>query len=215
MAELQVAYLQDIMPISRIEPLQSVDIPGIRIYGKNLLSTVSVLINGLESPSFVVLNRGQVVAELPTSVIGDIVRSVAALSNRVLTTERSVVTFRLGGRSSKVVGIMRLVQRYVTMLLTTPGADIIHPQLGGGLLQIIGRPVRNKENIQAAVQQAVSKASSDLKRVQSTTERLAEDEILVTAQLASVYFDPRTTTLAIRVQVVSAAGDAALANLFI
>lgn len=215
MADLQITYLQDIMPVTKVEPLPSATIPAVRIYGRNLLAAASVLINGIESPSFIVVSKGQLVAEIPTSLVGDLIRSVAVLSNRIVTTERSVVTFRLGGHSSKIRGILRLVQRYVLMLLTTPGSDIHNTEMGGGILRLIGKSINGNENIQASVQQSVAKAATDLKRIQSTSQGLSSDETLVSATIANVFFDQRTTTLAIKVQVVSAAGDAAIANLFV
>ena len=217
MADLQVAYLRDVMPVSRIEPLSTAT-PSIRIIGRNMTHATIVLINGLESPLFIPISDSEVVAEIPTSIVNDLIRSVAVLSSRMGSVDRSVLVFRLGGTSSKVSGIQRLVQRYVLMLLSSPGSDLLNPTLGGGLLKFIGKTmggVSTNDRVAATVQQSVTKASEDLRKIQATSTGLSASEKLVSAELAGVQFDARTTTLAIRVLVDSAEGRAALANLFV
>ena len=217
MADLQVAYLRDVMPVTRIEPVDT-SVPSIRILGRHMSSATVVLINGLESPLFIPISDSEVIAEIPTSIVNDLIRSVAVLSNRMGTAERAVLVFRLGGASSKVSGIQRLVQRYVLMLLTSPGSALLNPTLGGGLLKFVGKAmggVSTNDRIAATVQQSVTKAAEDIRKIQATSSGLTAAEKLVSAQLAGVQFDARTTTLAIRVIVDSAAGRSALANLFV
>lgn len=217
MPDLQVAYLQDVMPVRRIDPLD-IAVPSIRVVGQDMNTASTVLINGLESPAFVVVSQSEIISEIPSSVVGDLIRSVAVLSNRIGSSDRSVLVFRLGGNSSKVSGILRLVQRFVLMLLTTPGTDLLNPELGGGLLNIIGRQVQGSQQggINTAVQQSISKAAGDLRTIQAkASANLLASERLTSATLAGVQFDARTTTLAIRVIVESSAGKAALANLFV
>ncbi|MCA8938939.1 MAG: hypothetical protein KDB07_03990 [Planctomycetes bacterium] len=216
MADLQVVFLRDIMPVSRVEPLDS-SIPSLRISGRNFRAASAVLINGIESPAFLSVSNSQLLAEIPSSIVGDLVRSVAVLSNRITSTDRSVLSFRISGSSSKVRGILRLVQRFVLMLLASPGSDILNPSVGGGLTNLVGKVITGSQrsNIQSAVQQIVSKTASDLKRIQAESDALTESETLASATLATVVFDPSTTTLAIRVSLVAANGQDALANLFV
>lgn len=216
MADIQVVFLRDIMPVIRVEPLDS-DVPSLRVTGRNFRSASAVLINGIESPAFLPVSDGQLLAEIPSSIVGDLVRSVAVLSNRITTTDRSVLSFRISGSSSKVRGILRLVQRYTLMMLTKPGSDLLNPELGGGLTNLVGQVVGGSQssNVQSAVQQIVSKTASDIKRIQSESNALTESETLASATLATVVFDPSTTTLAIRVQLTAANGQEALANLFV
>jgi len=183
-----------------------------------LSSASAVLINGIESPAFLVLDRHTIVVEIPSSQVGDLVRSVAVLSSRIAKTERSVLSFRIGGSSSRVSGILRLVQRYTLMLLTSPGSDIINPEMGGGLLSLVGKTLQGAgrgENVRSSIQQSISKTTADIRKLQSQGPGFDPDETLLSALLINVNFDARTTTLAVRAQLESAAGRAAVANLFV
>lgn len=217
MADLQVVFLQDLLPVSRVEPINSTT-PALRVRGKELSAASAVLINGIEAPAFLVTDRHSLVVEIPSSQVGDLIRSVAVLSSRITKADRSVLTFRIGGSSARVSGILRLVQRYVLMLMTNPGSDVLNPSLGGGLLNLVGKTIQGNgqgENVRTGIQQSISKTTSDLRKIQTQGAGLPPDETLLSALLVNVNFDARTTTLAVRLQLESAAGQLAVANLFI
>jgi len=218
MADLQVVYLQDVVTVTKVEPVDTLDIAAVKITGKRMDSAAMVLINNILSPSFLLLSQSELVAEVPSIVVdgGDIIRSVAVLSSRASNTERSVINFRLGGHLTKVTGIQRLVQRYILMLLTSPGSDLFDPDIGGGLQDLIGvvasRPASDHE-VTSSVARAVNKATEDLQSIQGTSSFLEPSERLVSADIIGTFFDPRTTVLAVQVQLNSAAGRSAVANL--
>jgi hypothetical protein len=218
MADLQVVYLQDVITVHKVEPIDSLDVAAVRVVGKKMNSAATVLINNIESPSFFIVSKSELVAEIPSIVVqnDDIIRSVAVLASRASNTERAVINFRLGGHLTKVSGIQRLVQRYILMLLTSPGSDLFDPDLGGGLQELIGRVASRPSSdheVNGSVARAVNKATEDLQRVQGSSNFLDPSERLVSADIIGTFFDPRTTVLAVQVQLNSAAGRAAVANL--
>lgn len=218
MADLQVVYLQDVISVSKIEPVNSLEVAAVKVTGKKMDAAAIVLINNIESPSFFVISKSELVAEVPSIVVDsdDIIRSVAVLSSRSSNTERSVVNFRIGGHLTKVSGIQRLVQRYILMLLTSPGSDLFDPELGGGLQDLIGTVASGPSSdhaVSGSVARAVNKATEDLQRVQGSSPFLDPSEKLVSADIMGTFFDPRTTVLAVQIQLNSAAGRSAVANL--
>lgn len=217
MADLQVVFLRDLMPVKRVEPLD-IDPPALRITGNRMSAAAAVLVNGVEAPSFIVTGRNTVIAEIPTAVLGDLIRSVAVLSDRIVSTNRSILSMRLGGTSSKVRGILRMVQRYALMMLSSPGSDIVHPEDGGGLQDMVGKVVSGSgknSSINAAIQKVVTRTNASMRRIETNSSFLEPDERFASGYLAGVLFDQKTTTLAVRVQLESAAGEAAVANLIV
>jgi hypothetical protein len=218
MADLQVVYLQDVITVHKVEPVDSLDIAAVKVVGKKMDSAATVLINNIESPSFFIVSKSELIAEIPSIVVqsDDIIRSVAVLAAKATNTERAVINFRLGGHLTKVSGIQRLIQRYILMLLTSPGSDLFDPDIGGGLQDLIGkvasRPASEHE-VSGSVARSVNKATEDLQRLQSGSQFLDPSERLVSADIIGTFFDPRTTVLAVQVQLNSAAGRAAVANL--
>lgn len=215
MADLQVVFLRDMIRVSNVRPDLTKPFPALRIVGTDMDEAVSVLINGLESPQYLPISRTELIAEIPGGV--DVVASVAVLTNTLLSTARSVVLIRLNQQASKVSGIVRLVQRFITMLLTSPGTDLYQPTMGGGLQSLIARTFSRKDtqSLQSIAVQAVRKTVSDLVAVQSTSDFLSPDERISSAQVTGVTFDARTTTLAIQASLDSESGRTALANLFL
>lgn len=215
MADLQVVFLRDMIRISSVRPDLTKPFPALRVVGTDMDEAVSVLINGVESPQYLPISRTELIAEIPSNI--DVVASVAVLTNTLLSTARSVVVIRLNSQSSKVSGIVRLVQRFITMLLTSPGTDLYRPSMGGGLQSLIARTFsrRDSQALQSIATQAVRKTVTDLIEIQSTSDFLAPDERIASAQVTGVTFDARTTTLAIQAALDSEAGRSALANLFL
>jgi phage baseplate assembly protein W len=217
MADIQVMYLQDVLPVTNVQPLDT-NTPSLKISGSRFDSASTVLLNGIVSNVFVILHAGEIVVEIPELLQEDLIRSVAVLSSRALTGGRSVASFVLERSPSKVSGIQRLVQRFALMMLTTPGSDIVNPELGGGLQTLLGKTLNGKNQgtgIQSVVQQSISKTENDIKSLQANSIGLGFSEQLLSASLDRVTFDSRTATLAIRIIVQSAAGQVATANLFV
>ena len=218
MADVQVIYLRDVIAVDKVEPVDSLEVAALRIIGKGVGSAASVLINNIESPNFLVMSKNEIVAEVPSIVIDgdDIIRSVAVLAAKATNTERAVLTYKLSGHLTRVSGIQRLVQRYVLMLLTSPGSDIFDPDIGGGLQDLVGKVAVSLNadlDINGPVARAVNKTTEDLRKIQSQSPFLNPSERLINAELIGTFFDPRTTVLAIQIQLNSAAGRSAVTNL--
>lgn len=215
MADLQVAFLKDMARVSSVRPDLSKPFPAVRVIGSHMDAGVSVLINGMESPQFIPVSQTELIAEIPPSV--DIVASVAVLTNTIRSTERSIVLLRVNAQSGKVEGSLRLVQRFILMLLTTPGTDLYNPRMGGGLQSIISRVFGRQETsaLKNLCTQAVRKTVADLTDIQASSYHLPPSERIASAQVTGVTFDARTTTLAVQVSLDSEAGRTSTANLFL
>lgn len=215
MADIQVVFLREVLSISRVEPVDNL-LGGLRITMPRAREVEVILINGIQSPSVVPLSDTQLLAEVPSTVMGDVVRSVSALSRRPTVSDRSALAFRLLRQTKRASGIQRLVQRFVLMLLSNPGSDVFHPQQGGGFLSLVEHTTsgRMTGNLQGAVQQCITKTVQDLRSLDAKNSRLHPDEKIDQAVLSNFAFDVNTTTIAVRVGLTAVSGDSALSNLF-
>lgn len=215
MADILVVFSREMLNVTKVEPTSS--------FERGLLVTVAkakyaevVLVNGVPSASVVPVSENQLLAEVPESVMGDVIRSVSVLSYRPTQAGTSALTVRLLRQAKRAQGISRLVQRYVLMLFTDPGSDLFSPDLGGGLTSLVNKVISGHQgtNLQSSVQQCISKASRDLERIDAGNSRLTDDERLDQAVLSSLLFDPNALTIAARIGLTAISGEQAISNLF-
>lgn len=215
MADILVVFSREMLNVTKVEPTSS--------FERGLLITVAkakyaevVLVNGVPSASIVPVSENQLLAEVPESVMGDVIRSVSVLSYRPTQAGTSALTVRLLRQAKRAQGISRLVQRYVLMLFTDPGSDLFSPDLGGGLTSLVNKVISGNQgtNLQSSVQQCISKASRDLERIDASNLRLSDDERLDQAVLSSLLFDPNALTIAARIGLTAISGEQAISNLF-
>lgn len=215
MADILVVFSREMLNVTKVEPTSS--------FERGLLVTVAkakyaevVLVNGVPSASIVPVSENQLLAEVPESVMGDVIRSVSVLSYRPTQAGTSALTVRLLRQAKRAQGISRLVQRYVLMLFTDPGSDLFSPDLGGGLTSLVNKVISGNQgtNLQSSVQQCISKASRDLERIDASNLRLSDDERLDQAVLSSLLFDPNALTIAARIGLTAISGEQAISNLF-
>src|SRR4051812_35422480 len=132
--DFQVCYPQQAIILNQVRVL-----PGpprvIDVLGADFRSVDEVLINKIASPDVIVVNKTRLVAQVPDSLLDQRVLSVTVLSRRLTVSAKSVLRFRIGSTPGKVTGILRLVQKFLKLLLTTPGSDIFNKQAGGGALR--------------------------------------------------------------------------------
>lgn len=215
MADILVVFSREMLNVTKVEPTSSFE-RGLLVTAAKAKYAEVVLVNGVPSASVVPVSENQLLAEVPESVMGDVIRSVSVLSYRPTQAGTSALTVRLLRQAKRAQGISRLVQRYVLMLFTDPGSDLFSPDLGGGLTSLVNKVISGNQgtNLQSSVQQCISKASRDLERIDASNSRLTDDERLDQAVLSSLLFDPNALTIAARIGLTAISGEQAISNLF-
>lgn len=180
----------------------------VRATGSDFRAVAEVLINGMESPAVTVEGENQLVAEVPAAIGTDDVSSFEVLSSRVTLTDRSVLRFRLGNPTRKATGILRLMQFYLRVLITTPGRDIFAPSIGGDVLRAVGGTAGSQEGQQAlaGVVVALDRTTRQVIALQARQVRTPRDELLLSAAVETARVDRSTASLTAVVAITSQAG---------
>lgn len=217
MSDVSVVTLRDVLPIDSVSLLPS-DTPQLRVDGPRMRAAETVLLNGVPASAWVLASPVTLVAEIPEGLRGDVIQTVAVLSSEVVdSTASSLVALDLPPFAKRVSGLQRLFQRFLLMLLTTPGSDLFAPSQGGGLLRLarsLPHTTITQERAATAVRTCVSKAVVDLRTVEATQGFLRLDERLSEVSVVGVSVSQETGTLSIRLALESQSGLAANASLF-
>lgn len=195
-------------------------VPGLKvrtldIYGDDFRSADEVLMNEVPSPSFVIVTKNRILAEVPQVLKDSTISSISVLSKRLTITPRSYIRFRIGRTPSKVRGVLRLMQLYLRLLFQTPGTDIFAPKLGGGALVHIGQSVSIEQGTDLVGDFIVSVDSTTRQviQIQGRDQSIPPDERLLTAKVLSAGFNKNETAIIASIEVLSQAGRSAVAKL--
>jgi hypothetical protein len=213
--DLQVVFPQEAVLLNNIRilpgPPRTVD-----VIGADFRSVDEVLINRVESTDVVVLSKTRLLAQVPDFLGSDKqILSVTVLSRRLTFSPRSLLRFRIGKTPGRVVGILRLVQKFLKILFTTPGTDIFNKNLGGGGLRNIGATFGYGDGDQVLNELvvAIDTTARQIVGLQSREPSIPLDERLLSAKILRAGFNKDEGAIDIAVEVVSQAGRAAVANL--
>jgi hypothetical protein len=211
--DLQTVYPQQVINVRDISVYRD-DPRFLFITGDDFSAVESVEIENALAPSFVVISPHQLIAELPNGVTAADVTRVMVLSRQLVLTDDSILRFKLSKRPSKVSGILKLVQLFTKLLLTTPGTDIFRKKVGGSLMAMLGKNTGKKDadKLTADFSMAVAVVTRQLIAAQAVQPQLNPSERLLSANVASVRFDTATTTLLGTIELVSHAGKTAIVN---
>jgi len=170
--------------------------------------------NEVKSPSFVVLNKGTLLAQVPDALKNGTVTSVSVLSRNLIITPKSFIKFRLGTVPGKTKGILRLMQVFLRLLLQTPGSDIFAPKLGGGALAHLGQSISTEEgsDVISSFIISVDNTKSQLIQIQGRNQLIPPDERLLNASVLAAGFNKNETAIVTSIQLDSQAGASAVAR---
>lgn len=215
--DLQVVFPQEMVRLSNVSQVPGLLPRTLDIIGTDFSSVNEVLINGILSPSFVILGPQRLLAQVPPQVTNNIVTTVSVLSNVLTLTAKTLITFQLGTRTQKVNGLLRLCQLFLKILFTTPGRDVFSPNLGGAGLKNIGRSFAKGEGsgVISDLYIAVSTTVNQITALQSRSPRLPREEKLMSATVTSAQFNIQEAALIASVELLSQTGQYALANLML
>lgn len=201
--DLKVTYFEDILPLTSVKVI-STSPKTIAIRGKDFNTCKKVLINGQPSPYYVAHNSKYITAQCPNE---DKVTDVIVLSSKFTSTDRSLINMTIGDRPEMVSGIMRLMQRFMRILLRDPGSDKFNPSLGGGLNSMIVKYFNAKQSVVTQeVAMAVTRASRQLTQLQVNETDLSPSEKLASATLLSLYYSDTEGSLSAVISLISQSG---------
>jgi hypothetical protein len=183
--------------------------------GEKFLEATRVVINDIDSPEFMIVSNGQIIAQVPKSEVGSVLRKVAVLAEKPVPGRKSLIHFDLGKSFKTLQGIERTVQIFIKLLLQTPGSDKFEPTVGGGLLMILGKTFSkdNSSLLQSQAVTAVNRTRDQIVSLQTKNSRIPSDERLLTANIEAVGFNALITSLTMRVILTMVSGRQAVANL--
>ena len=213
--DLMCVFPQDSIRLSDIRSVNLGGVRGLRIVGDDFRAVDEVLINNMESPDVIVVNKNELIAQLPDSLqVAPDINAVVVLSRNLTVTKRSVLQFRIGKRPGKVKGIQRLLQLFVKILFTTPGSDIFNPSAGGGVMNKVGSTFGEAESKDIASEFviAVQRVQRQIVAMQSRDQRSPRSERLLSATVVGSKFDKLQGAFYVSVEVISQAGVAGTAN---
>lgn len=214
MIDFQVVFPSEVINLSSVRVAPGLPVRTLDILGDDFSSVKEVVINGVPSPSLIVLSAVRLLAQVPDSVLLQPVTSVQVIAGRLMLTAKSYLTFEVGPQPSKVRGILRLVQLFLKVLFTTPGSDIYAPNTGGGALKNIGKTFGADQSggIVTDFVVAVATTQKQIVAIQSRDAATPRDERLLSAIVRSSSYSKATAGLIVSVELTSQAGRAAIAN---
>lgn len=211
--DLQTISPQEIVNLNQVRVL-----PGpprvVAIVGDDFRSVDEVLINQVPSPDVIVLDKNRLLAQVPDSAALDRINDVQVLSKRLTLSDRSQLRIRIGRTPGRVVGIMRLMQLFLKILLQTPGKDIFSPNIGGGALKNVGATFGAGDggDIINDFVIAVDNTSRQIIAIQGRNASLPQDERLLGAKVLHANYNKGMGGIDVSVEITSQAGRAATAN---
>lgn len=215
--DFQVVFPQQVIALNSVRVLAGMSPRSLDVLGDDFTSVDEVLINDVASPDVVIVSKKRLLAQVPALLVNSTLTSVTVISNRLAMTSKSLIKFRVGQTTSKVSGILRLVQVFLKILLTTPGTDIFAPRVGGNALKNIGLNFGQEQGgtIVSDLVVAVASTQRQLYTIQSSDPSIPRDERLLSASVTAAAYNRAEGALVVSVELLSQAGRSATANIAI
>lgn len=215
--DLQVVFPSDIVKLTSVRVVPGLFPRTLDVLGQDFSAVDEVRVNGMRSPSFVVLSLNRLLVQVPPTIKNDTVTSVSVISNRLTLTGRSLLRFQLGTRTTKVTGILRLVQVFVKVLFTTPGRDIWSPRFGGNGLTPLGKNYSTQSGPGSVADFVISvqNTQKQIVAMQSRDTTIPREERLLSATVQNANFNKNELALIVGVELLNQTGQRALANVML
>jgi len=206
--DLQVIEMRDILKVTGVTFVPDFTPPTLLVKGQDFNNAFEVYINESKSPSVVISNSQQLLAQVPESETDSPIRSIVVVSSRLMKIERSKVMFRLGDSPKSVDGFERLIQTFLKIMLQSTNTDIFSPKLGGNLLSAVGKLISNpsSQTLTTDFTLAVTRARQQIMALQVGDPTLNLNERLAFAKVLEVKFVPSELALLGRVHLGNQAG---------
>ncbi len=211
MIGIQLVRLLDVLKVSLVRNVPGSSPRQVVLVGVDFRNVESVLINGTDSPSFVVNSLTEITAEVPEIWRTSPISEVSVLSSQLTMTASSLVEFTFGTRPKKVAGVVRLMQTFLRLLLRSPGSNTFHPRAGGGILKRIGTNIT--ESAAADVAVAVGNTKAYLISIQTPERNIPPSERLLSAEVSAVSADPQHTSVSVTIVLTNHSGQRTAATM--
>lgn len=218
MVDFQVAFPQEFIQLTSVALVPGVRPLTLDVTGLDFRTIDEVTINGISSPTVVVVSKTRLLAQVPAELQSSFVLQSLNVTSRKLTlSSKSQITFRVGRTPSKVRGILRLVQLFLKILLTTPGTDIFSPRIGAAALKNIGKNFGAEQGgtIVSDFVVAVATAARQIVAIQSREPSIPRGERLLSAKVIAANFDSSLSALVVSVELAAQSGEVARANVMV
>lgn len=216
-ADIQLIRLLDILDVSTISNVPGVTPRSVEIVGADFRNIEQVFLNSIEAPEFIVLSKNKLIAQVPTQIATVPINDVLVLSNNLTFTEKSLVEFSFGVRPRKVTGVLRLMQIFLRMLFRTPGSNIFHRHLGGGIRKHIGSVIGggqgNRSRVAAELSISVARTRQQIINTQTPDRSIPSSERMAGAELTGLTVDEKNGQIQMTVVLTSQSGQRAAATL--
>jgi len=214
--DFQCVFPSSVVPLSSIRILPGVTPISVDVIGQDFRNVDEVTINGIAAKSVVILSPNRLIAQVPDGIL-DKVTSVVVTSSQLTFTNKSVLRFRLGRSTTKVNGMLRLVQLFVKMLFTTQGTDIWTQRLGGNGLRDVGRSFGRDggSGIVADFHIAVQETQKQIIAIQTRDPSIPREERLLKAKIATVRYVRTEAALIASIELTNQTGKPVLASMML
>lgn len=215
--DFQCVFPQSTVPLTAVTQVPGLQPRTLQLTGTDFSSVAQVLLNDIPSPSVVVLSKTRLLAQVPEQLVNSIITSASVVTNDLTISPRSLIKFQLSPVTSKVSGILRLVQVFLKVLLTTPGKDIFSPRIGGNALKNIGLTFGEDQggSIVSDIIVSVDTTKRQIQAIQARDPSIPKDERLLTASVTNAAYNRAEGAMVVSVELVSQAGQAATANVMV
>lgn len=203
--DLRVVKLTDLLTVHKYE-YTALTTPSISVVGPDLSKADKVMINGIESPSFVVLTKTKLIAEVPESELTKQLQ-VTVYSYDAGTTRRNSQIFL--GMDKKVgisTGQSYVVQKFLKLLLTKDGSNAFNSNEGCLFYELEGSTSPKDELIiSALVNNAVIAVETFILENQGNITDSASR--LLSATVSNVQWVKDSQTINVSINLVNEAGE--------
>lgn len=213
--DFQVCFPNELIKLGKVREVPGLAVRTLDVLGEDFLAVDQVLVNQVPSPSFVILSKVRMLVEVPAPLVSLTITSISVLSRKLLITPRSLIQFRIGATASKTRGILRLMQLFLKLLLTTPGTDIFAPKVGGGAMAHLGQSIStdSSSDVVSGLVVSVDATVRQIIQIQGRNQAIPPDERLMSAKVLSAGFNKSDTALIASIEVISQAGHSAVARM--
>ena len=186
MADLQVLFRIDFLPVSSVDLLTISSVRHFDIRGEGYLLAQQVMLNG-DIVNFRILSDRRILAAVPEGMLAlDTVEVTTTNSSSSTTFELDVA---LTDKARQISGVERVIQKLTKVLLTTPFSDARAPNLGGGLQAILTRATSIDESSVAGDLAIVLERTVQQIQTQERDLTIPDSEKLGSARILDVSYN--------------------------
>jgi len=213
MPSLEVIRFRDIVAATHVDLVPDLLPITVALTGEDFTSAETVQINDIEVPTFIIVNKTTIWAEIPANT-GSI-DSVSVLSSKFTkTATASLVQFQVGNQTRLTSGVLKLSQLFIKWLLQSPGSDIFNPERGGGVQALIGSTIAsgNLNPVLAGLTHSISKTEAEIQEAQLSGDALPLAERLLSATILDLKVIDVLMEARVRIRVMSMTGEDAISS---